>query len=177
MALAQVGRLERHGLAPQLRCDLELARGAHAPESLDLLWMQAHRLPSPREFGGSVGNDTAVQTRPQVQPLRPTAPGDRTRRAVVLSYRRVADPNAELKPGDLGVLPPLDERASLEDLIVALTSNGAYANFLDPELGSIEVGKLADLVVLDKNLFQIDIEQIPETEIVMTFFEGEQVFP
>ena len=93
------------------------------------------------------------------------------------TYHRVSDPDAELEPGDFGVLPPLEERASLENMIVASTLNGAYANFLDGNIGSIEVGKLADLVVLDQNLFDIDIEQIPETRIAMTFFEGQQVYP
>jgi predicted amidohydrolase YtcJ len=91
-------------------------------------------------------------------------------------YRWISDPNAELKHGDLGVLPPLEERASLEDVIKASTLNGAYANFLEGEIGSIEVGKQADLVVLENNLFEIDIEQIPSTRIAMTFFEGKEVF-
>ena len=91
------------------------------------------------------------------------------------NYRSISDPDAELKPGDLGVLPPLDERASLKDMLVASTLNGAYANFLNEDIGSIEVGKLADLVVLDQNLFEIDIEEIPTTQIEMTFFEGQLV--
>jgi predicted amidohydrolase YtcJ len=92
------------------------------------------------------------------------------------NYRRVSDPDAELNSGDLGVLPPPDEEASLENMLLALTLNGAYANFLERELGSIEVGKLADLVVLEQNLFDIDIEQIPSTQIDMTFFEGQLVY-
>jgi predicted amidohydrolase YtcJ len=91
-------------------------------------------------------------------------------------HRRVSDPDAELQEGDLGIHPPFEERATLEDVIVASTINGAYANFLEEELGSLEVGKLADLVVLEKNLFDIDTEQIPATKIVMTFFEGQQVY-
>ena len=75
------------------------------------------------------------------------------------------------------MLPPLEERASLEDMIVASTLNGAYANFLDGDIGSIEVGKLADLVVLEQDLFDIEIEQIPEIQIAMTFFEGKIVYP
>ncbi len=90
--------------------------------------------------------------------------------------RRISDPNAELEPGDFGVLPPLEERVSLEKMIVASTLNGAKANFLDQEIGSIEVGKMADLVVLDKNLFEIDVEEIASTQIIMTFFEGKQVY-
>ena len=74
------------------------------------------------------------------------------------------------------MLPPLDERANLEKMILASTLNGAYANFLDEAIGSIEVGKLADLVVLEDNLFDIDIEQIPETQVVMTLFEGKLVY-
>jgi len=93
-----------------------------------------------------------------------------------LNYRSISDPDAELRPGDLGVLPPLEERADLEDMILASTMNGACANYLDEEIGSIEIGKLADLIVLDQNLFEIDIENIPATRIVMTFFEGKLVY-
>jgi predicted amidohydrolase YtcJ len=89
---------------------------------------------------------------------------------------RVSDPDAELEYGDRGVLPPLEERASLENLLAASTLNGAYANFLDGDIGSIEVGKMADLVILEQNLFNIDIEQIPTNQIVMTFFEGQRVY-
>jgi len=92
------------------------------------------------------------------------------------NYRRISDPDVELTQGDLGVLPPLEERASLANVIKASTLNGAFANFLEGDIGSIEVGKLADLVVLEKNLFELDVEQIPSTQIAMTFFEGKEVF-
>ena len=61
-------------------------------------------------------------------------------------------------------------------MIAASTINGAYANFLEAEIGSIEVGKLADMVVLEHNLFDIDPEKIPVTQILMTFFEGQLVY-
>jgi predicted amidohydrolase YtcJ len=96
--------------------------------------------------------------------------------AVGSEYRRISDPKTELEAGDFGILPPLEERAGLENMIVASTLNGAYANFLDEEIGSIEVGKLADLIVLDENIFEVDIEQIPAIQIVKTFFEGKEVF-
>jgi predicted amidohydrolase YtcJ len=81
------------------------------------------------------------------------------------TIRWVSDPEAHLEIGDIGVLPPLGERVSLGKMIEASTINGAYANFLDADLGSIEVGKLADLVILEHNLFDIDLEQIPATSL------------
>jgi predicted amidohydrolase YtcJ len=92
------------------------------------------------------------------------------------NYRRISDPYKDLEYGDLGVLPPLEERASLENVIKAATLNGAYANFLDGDIGSIEVSKLADLVVLEKNLFDLDVEEIPTIRIALTIFEGKEVF-
>jgi hypothetical protein len=92
------------------------------------------------------------------------------------SVRYVTDPNVELKEGDIGRLPPLTERLSLEEMIRAATINGAYANFLEDEVGSLEVGKKADIVVLSKNLFKIETEEIPNVKIMMTFFEGERVY-
>jgi predicted amidohydrolase YtcJ len=66
-----------------------------------------------------------------------------------------------------------DERMSLEDMIAAYTINGAYANFIENETGSIEVGKKADMVVLDRNLFDIPESEIADTQVLMTIFEGQ----
>ena len=55
-----------------------------------------------------------------------------------------------------------EESASLEDMIASFTINGAFASFLEDETGSIETGKLADLVVLESNLFDIPFENISE---------------
>jgi len=73
-------------------------------------------------------------------------------------------------------LSPANERVSLEEMLEATTINGAYANFLENEVGSLEVGKKADIVVLSKNLFEINTEEIPDVEIEMTFFEGRKVY-
>lgn len=73
-------------------------------------------------------------------------------------------------------LPPASERVSLEQMLKAATINGAYANRLEDEIGSIEIGKKADIVVLSQNLFNIDTEEIPNVKIEMTFFEGKQVY-
>ena len=56
---------------------------------------------------------------------------------------------------DFPVLLP-EERIDLESAIVAFTINAAYLNKHEDDTGSVEVGKLADLIVLDQNLFEID---------------------
>ena len=69
-----------------------------------------------------------------------------------------------------------EERVSLEDMIVSFTYNGAYANFLENELGSLEVGKKADLIILEDNLFEIPVDQITETKVLLTMVEGNVVY-
>ncbi|MED4203313.1 amidohydrolase [Neobacillus mesonae] len=68
------------------------------------------------------------------------------------------------------------EKASLEDMITSYTLNGAHLIFQEDERGSIEVGKKADLVVLDKNLFEIPVTTIGEVKVLLTMFEGKEVF-
>ena len=67
------------------------------------------------------------------------------------------------------------EGATLKSMIEAATINGAYANFLEQEIGTLEVGKKADMVVLSQNLFAIDKKAISDVKIEMTFFEGKRV--
>jgi predicted amidohydrolase YtcJ len=69
-----------------------------------------------------------------------------------------------------------EEKATLEQMIRSFTINGAYANFLESETGSIETGKWADLIVLDKNLFEIPAAEISTGKVVLTLFEGETIF-
>ncbi|MFC1996301.1 amidohydrolase [Chloroflexota bacterium] len=70
----------------------------------------------------------------------------------------------------------LEERSTLEDMIVSYTYNGAYANFLEKETGSIEVGKQADLIVLDQNLFEIPTSEIAKTKVLLTLVDGQEVY-
>jgi hypothetical protein len=67
------------------------------------------------------------------------------------------------------------EAISLPEAVAAFTINAAYANRLDKDTGSIEAGKSADLVVLDRNLFEIPASEISETKVLLTLFEGKPV--
>lgn len=69
-----------------------------------------------------------------------------------------------------------DERVDLGTMIDAYTINGAYQMGLEHEQGSIEVGKRADLVVLDRNLFELSAAEINEAKVTMTVFDGRTVY-
>jgi predicted amidohydrolase YtcJ len=69
-----------------------------------------------------------------------------------------------------------EERITLEEMIVSYTYNGAYANFLENETGSLEVGKQADLIVLDQNLFKIPQNEIAKTKVLLTLVNGQEVY-
>ena len=68
------------------------------------------------------------------------------------------------------------EGISLEDAIAAYTIGAAYVNFLDDVTGTVEAGKYADLVVLDRNLFDIPVTEISEATVTVTLLEGEEVY-
>jgi predicted amidohydrolase YtcJ len=61
-------------------------------------------------------------------------------------------------------------------MIAMYTIDAAYANRLERETGSIEMGKLADLVVLDHNLFEIPAAQIHTVKVLRTLLEGVTVY-
>lgn len=65
-----------------------------------------------------------------------------------------------------------EQRISLEQALAINTMNGAVALKMANKIGSIEVGKFADLIVLDRNLFEVPVEEISETKVELTFFEG-----
>jgi hypothetical protein len=69
-----------------------------------------------------------------------------------------------------------EERAGLEQMIESFTINGAYANFLEKTTGSIAVGKSADLIVMDKNLFRIPITEVSRAKVLLTIFAGRKTF-
>jgi predicted amidohydrolase YtcJ len=70
-----------------------------------------------------------------------------------------------------------EERVDLPTMIALYTINAAYALRQDDETGSIEVGKLADLVVLDRNLFELPADSIHTAKVTRTLLGGRTVFP
>ncbi|MFC2162007.1 amidohydrolase [Acidobacteriota bacterium] len=69
-----------------------------------------------------------------------------------------------------------EQKISLEEAIKGYTLNGAFAEFEEVKKGSLEEGKYADIVVLDKNLFDIPASEIPQTQVLLTIVGGEIVY-
>jgi predicted amidohydrolase YtcJ len=69
-----------------------------------------------------------------------------------------------------------NERVSLQTMIEAYTTNAAWLMHQEDRVGSIEVGKRADIVVLDRNLFAIPVTEINEARVVMTLLDGETIW-
>jgi len=118
--------------------------------------------------------------------------GDLVRSGTVVTF------GADLPGVDLNEIPPLiqieaavtrkrpgfpdDEpfvprqRVSLHDALRAYTINGAYQLRMEHEIGSIEEGKRADLVVLGTDLFQVAPEEIHAVPVVLTMMDGRVTF-
>jgi predicted amidohydrolase YtcJ len=69
-----------------------------------------------------------------------------------------------------------EERATLPELVAAYTINGAYANHLEHSTGSLETGKAADFILIDRNLFSIPAHEIGKTRVLRTFLDGKEVY-
>jgi hypothetical protein len=88
-----------------------------------------------------------------------------------VAVTRISDLSRDEKP----VFLP-DERIDLMDALAAFTAGAAWVNHLEREVGSLEVGKAADLAVLDRDLFDRGAGAIGEARVVGTFVEGVPVF-
>lgn len=61
-------------------------------------------------------------------------------------------------------------------MLEAYTKNGAYQNFMEDLVGTIEVGKKADIVVLDKNILEVEPTEINEAKVLYTVSDGRIVY-
>jgi len=90
----------------------------------------------------------------------------------------------ELLPGfdalrNPGVPPKYDdpgERLTVEQAVLAYTRNAAFANFMDDKLGTLEAGKLADLIVISDDIFAMPHEKIGQTKVTATMVGGKVVY-
>ena len=78
------------------------------------------------------------------------------------------------KPGGEAFFP--EQALSREEAIYAYTMANAYAGFEEKLKGSISVGKLADFIVLDRNLVKCEADSIPSAEVLHTYIGAEEVY-
>ena len=69
-----------------------------------------------------------------------------------------------------------EQKVTVEEALIAYTRAGAYASFEEDIKGSLEVGKLADFVIFDRNLIEIDPITIKNAIVLMTYVGGKQVY-
>jgi len=69
----------------------------------------------------------------------------------------------------------MENALSREETLKGMTIWAAYSNFEEKEKGSIEKGKFADFVILDKNIMAVDASEIPKIKAVATYINGEKV--
>ncbi len=70
----------------------------------------------------------------------------------------------------------MENALSRENTLRGMTIWGAFANFEEKEKGSIEIGKFADFVILENDIMKCEIDKTPETKVLFTFLNGEQVY-
>ncbi len=69
-----------------------------------------------------------------------------------------------------------EHELSREEAIRLYTINNAYLTFEEKEKGSLEAGKLADFIVLDRDILECPVEEVREIEVKQTWLGGEQVY-
>jgi len=69
-----------------------------------------------------------------------------------------------------------EQKVSVEDALVAYTKNGAYASFEEKIKGTLEVGKLADFVIISEDITKVDPVRIKDLKILETYVGGKSVF-
>ncbi len=67
----------------------------------------------------------------------------------------------------------MENALSREETLKGMTIWAAYSNFEENEKGSIEAGKFADFIILDKNIMEVEASEIPNIKVVKTFVDGE----
>ncbi|MEN5198672.1 amidohydrolase [Pseudomonas wadenswilerensis] len=79
------------------------------------------------------------------------------------------------RKGPKGVLNA-EEAIDLDSMLRAYTVNAARALRLEQQIGSLEPGKQADLVLVDRDIFHADTEHLRDTQVLQTWFAGKSVY-
>ena len=69
-----------------------------------------------------------------------------------------------------------EERISVEQALALYTRNGAYAGFEEDRKGSLEAGKLADFIVVDRNVLAIPADELKDVKVLQTYIGGHSVY-
>ncbi len=95
-----------------------------------------------------------------------------------LTAECVGDESMVTRKNPFGKWPDevMGEPIGLDDCFRAMTLGGAYSMNKENEIGSIEPGKAADMIVLNQNLFTIDPMSLIDSKVVYTIFAGEIVY-
>ena len=82
------------------------------------------------------------------------------------------------QPADGSDETPLNqqEALSLEKIVRAYTTGGAWINYQEESTGSLEAGKAADFIMLDKNIFNLPPKEISQARVLCTVLDGREVF-
>jgi len=92
-----------------------------------------------------------------------------------VAVNRAAAPNYVYGNGNDKVFLP-EQRLDLPTALAAFTMGSAYVNHFEGETGSVEIGKAADLAVIDRDLFAIPAEEIASARVEQTFVGGRRVY-
>jgi predicted amidohydrolase YtcJ len=73
------------------------------------------------------------------------------------------------------ILAP-EERISVEQALALYTHNGAYAGFEEDRKGALEPGKLADFIVVDRDVLTVPADELKDVKVLQTFVGGRSVY-
>lgn len=69
-----------------------------------------------------------------------------------------------------------EQNLTREEAVRGFTRDAAYAGFMEKEVGSLEPGKRADFIVLDRDIMKVEVEEIPKARVLQTWIDGEMVW-
>jgi predicted amidohydrolase YtcJ len=88
-------------------------------------------------------------------------------------HAAVTRQNANMQP-KTGWIP--EEKVSRQEALRGFTLDAAYAAFQDDKIGTLEVGKRADFIFVDRDIFEVPASDIRDTQVLETWINGKQVF-